>query len=493
MDERVPESCVVFTPDVLANAIVRRLGDDPTAEWLDPCVGQGALVNALARNNVPRERIRALDIEALSGRGDLCARTLRSQEFLAWSLKTDETFSRLIANPPFAALAQMPRAVRDAAEKVAFGAHLCTTGASNTWAAFLVGSLRLLRPGGKLSFILPAAWDYADYAGALRQYLPRHFDRFEVHRSRKPLFPGIQEGSVVLIAEGFRREMSAATVSRSLRLEHKDLGTLSTALASDGVPVTRGSTIPSSSVTTHDKPGVVRLSSVLDIRIGAVTGDARFFVLSDEERTRQELPEDACVPVLSRARHLVSGRMRKREWLALKARGERVWLFRPEGETARQTGVKGYLDLTIKSGGCNRKAQKIRKRDLWYQTPLPTKPDGFISGMSSWGPWVVFNRMKDLSATNTLYVVNFKDALSLDEQAGWAMWLLTREAEHQLQVRARRYADGLVKYEPGDIASLRARAPANCDGAYDAYLGAVEKMLDGERAESRELAETWFE
>src|SRR4051812_26279826 len=87
---RVPASCVVFTPPALAAAMVRALGDSPRAAWLEPCVGHGAFLQALASAQVPPSRIRGLDIEEKRRPQDELARTLRGQEFLHWSVDTAE-------------------------------------------------------------------------------------------------------------------------------------------------------------------------------------------------------------------------------------------------------------------------------------------------------------------------------------------------------------------------------------------------------------------
>jgi hypothetical protein len=73
--------------------------------------------------------------------------------------------------------------------------------------------------------------------------------------------------------------------------------------------------------------------------------------------------------------------------------------------------------------------------------------------------------MADLGATNTLSVVRFVDALTLNEQAAWAMWLVTTRAQVELSRLGRRYADGLLKFEPGDIAALPIEQPQIIRGA----------------------------
>jgi adenine-specific DNA-methyltransferase len=196
--------------------------------------------------------------------------------------------------------------------------------------------------------------------------------------------------------------------------------------------------------------------------------------------------------VVCRARHLRSGRISDVEWQLLRSGGERVWLFRPSPSQTQLAAVEAYLAKEPKDGGCTRDAYKVRIRDPWYRTPLPTGIHGFMSGMSGWGPWVVFREKANLSATNTLYTVRFLHERSLDHQAAWAMSLLTTETQEMLATRGRRYAGGLIKYEPSDISGMLIRRPVRVMGAYNAYLKAVSLLLSGRTMESRRSADTWF-
>jgi len=506
----VPPSCVVVTPAPLARAMIRAIGDVPDAKWLDPCVGRGAFVSALALEGVHASRIRALDLDPIRAVTDCFARTLRPREFISWSANTNERFSRIVANPPYIALSRMPIEARRAAASTELPNGETIPASANCWLAFLAASLRLLAEGGNLCYVLPAAWDFADYAGTMRAELPNLFATLEVHRSSRPLFPEVLEGSIVLVARGYRQNGVAVRSARaSRRVEHGSSASLIKSLTervsednghASSKEVRRTPSKSRQDVTTviREKKSVAStgeallLREVMEIRIGAVTGDSKFFVLSEEQRKALRLPVSALTPIVSRARHLTAGRLNRLAWSRLRSEGEGVWLFRPSPRLADNAAVRSYLDLEFVKGGCNRDAYKVVARDPWYRTPLPMAVHGFMSGMSSWGPWVVFNDVPRLSATNTLYVVRFVNEETIDLRAAWAMWLLTSDARDQLMQIARKYADGLVKYEPGDLERLVARTPTRHRGASRAYSSAVAEMLAGRRRQSRAIADRWF-
>jgi len=475
---RPPESGTVYTPEQLAKALVVALLPEADQTWLDPCVGAGAFLQALERK-VPLESITALDLETRVSMSDTLARVERGRDFLEWAQETPESFDRIVANPPYVALSKVPSPLRERALSVLDPEGQPVRLGANYWFAFLCASLKLLKPGGSLGFILPAAWDYADYAEPLRRKLTDLFPIVEVHRCLEPMFRPVNDGCVVLIARQY-----GTGNGRVLRSEYRSLDELVTSLSSAKTwrdPARR----PSEEGTL--------LADVMEIRLGGVTGDSKYFLLSEEERNQHHLPKKTCIPVVSKARHLKGGAINSKSWEQLKGAGERVWLFRPEERWENLPPVRKYLDLPPDQGGCHQDRYKIDGRTPWYQTPMPSPVHGFISGMSRFGAWICLSRMKGLNATNTLYVVRFlKAPWKKDDQAAWAMALLTsrvREAMHGIK---RRYPDGLSKLEPGDLAKLRIPTPMRLDGALEQYLKAITHLLADQEKQAIRIADDWF-
>src|SRR6266545_4544795 len=152
---------------------------------------------------VQPERITAIDLEPKPGPEDSAAETFRGIDFLHWASTTEQTFDRIVANPPFVSLSKLESELRESALQIVSPNGHRVVLSSNYWQAFLSASLALLRPNGKLAFVLPASWDYADYASAIKSEISRSFEQVEIYRSSRPLFESVQEGSVVLIAFGF--------------------------------------------------------------------------------------------------------------------------------------------------------------------------------------------------------------------------------------------------------------------------------------------------
>jgi len=474
--------CKIYTAFPLALGIAKALGDPTRGRWLEPSHGQGVFLQALAELGVPADRIRAIDLDSDSCTNDDLARTIRGIDFLQWSLSTEERFNRIVGNPPYIAISQLAGKLRKTAACVEDFNGLPIGSCSNMWHAFVLCAIRLLREGGSLGFVLPSAVEYAEYSDSLREAIRSRFESVELLRCRRPLFNGVQEGTVVVIARRYKQG-----TFKFRRREFRTADRLISALKSstDGM---RSCPEPRRVASTE----TVLFSKIADVRLGGVTGDSRYFLLTDKQRREYRIPTRACRPVVSRARHLYMPVLTKANWDSLRSSNQRVWLFKPGAAMRKKCSVRSYLARTSKNGGCNRSAYKIRLRLRWYDTPLPSQPDGFVSGMSRFGPWICLSKFRGLNATNTLYVIKFRRHISENERFGYALGLLSSLAQRQLRKSARRYADGLIKYEPSALTNLRLPNVPTKRKYRESYLKAVRLLLSGKRGSARRLADEAF-
>lgn len=483
LDVLPPSSCKVYTPDRLAKAMADSIFDSKSQSqnWLEPSSGQGVFVSALAALGISRNRITAVDLDTVVAESDALARVVRGEDFLHWSQRRHGRFSCVIGNPPYVAIGSLPESLERQAASVC-GLDGTPIGVrANTWYAFTTEAIRCLKPGGNLAFVLPASCEYSDYAAVGRESLIEIFGRVDLIRSRRPLFEGVSEGSVVLIARDkgseeklYRRHVVDDIDGVIGRL--KKLPKLNARRCPKGLNGIRQSR-------------KVRLSAVMDIRLGGVTGDSKYFLMSESKRRERKIPKSALVPVVSRSRHIVSSNVSGKEWEKLRGDDEKVWLFRPIGRAVEHESVQRYLDLSESEGGCNQKGYKIKNRNPWYITPLPTGADAFITGMNANGLWLCLNDMEALSATNTLYVASFREDCTRQEKYSWAISLLTSVVAKQVSRSTRVYADGLTKLEPGQIAQLYIPTPQGVSSAVSTYKKICNMYLLGDKRGAIGLAD----
>ncbi len=470
----------MYTPSDLAEAIVHALGDEPQASWLEPSHGTGVFVEAIARLGVRKARIVAVDLDPTTSAADSLATTLRGVDFLRWASETERRFDRIVGNPPFISIKRLPPSLqKSAASVIDFNGRPIGRGA-NVWYSFVLASLRLLKHGGYLAFVLPSAAEFANYSAAIRRALRETFSSLELYRCERPLFENVQEGTLVAVARGY--DAPPCMVSRK-RFETRE--GLIQGLSQSGSR--NGHKCPSG--TARCAASTVTLGTVAEIRLGGVTGDAAYFLMTEERRQALELPSAALTPVVSKAKHLRSAFLPRKDWHDLKSSGERIWLFNPSEQVAKYPKVRNYLNLDASEGGCNREAYKVSIREPWYRTPMPKTSDAFLSGMSGHGPWLCINEMRGLNATNTLYVVTFRSR-SREIWYMWALALLSSTAQHQIRRIGRRYADGLVKYEPGPLGEIELPKLRTDADHRSLYIRAVDALLAGDPAMAKDIADS---
>jgi len=108
--------------------------------------------------------------------------------------------------------------------------------------------------------------------------------------------------------------------------------------------------------------------------------------------------------------------------------------------------------------------------------------------MSQQGPWISFNNMPALNASNTLYVVHFREEIGYNMRFGWALSMLTLEAQKQLRALGRRYADGLKKYEPSGLQQIRLPIPHEGTSYKKPYIRAVRALAMGNKRKAQQIA-----
>jgi hypothetical protein len=278
-------------------------------------MGPGVFIACLKDRGIQKNKIVGIDIDPSIGAEDASATAVRGIDFFQWCVSTTQKFDRIVANPPYVAIRRLHPLLKQSLKPFETANDASFSARSNYWCAFLSASMRVLANQGSLAFVLPAAWDYAHYAYDVRRIVHERFQSVEVHRSRQPLFPEVQEGCVVLVAKGYWK-----SPSRSVRLNHRDSHALVTALLT-GKSRSTAQRIKEASCASTSTP----FSDLYSVRIGCVTGDAKFFLLRESDRVRLELPTEALSPVLSRSRHLTAAYVTAKEWQRLRDADDRVW------------------------------------------------------------------------------------------------------------------------------------------------------------------------
>jgi hypothetical protein len=100
--------------------------------------------------------------------------------------------------------------------------------------------------------------------------------------------------------------------------------------------------------------------------------------------------------------------------------------------------------------------------------------------------------MPGLNATNTLYVVQFKSEATIAQRAAIGLSLVSSFARQALARVGRRYPDGLLKFEPGDLKDIPVPVITRLRGVTTRYRQVVRHLMDGNAAKAETLADEWL-
>jgi adenine-specific DNA-methyltransferase len=424
---------VFYTPDLASGLLTKWAIQAATDRVLEPSFGGCGFLQAAKDRltalavSVPEQQLYGCDIDphAFEVLTTLLADTpnpyhFKEQDFLTVN-SSDlpvEGVETVIGNPPYVSWHNMLPSQRRAAKLIDPQGTL--SGNASLWAYFVLHSLQFLKIGGRMAWILPGSFLYADYSPALRRVLALKFSRTIAILLEQRLFrsEGTEESSVILLCEGFQQAPQEELHLTSVQ----SLDELSTAIdawsigqqtgapwgqhASRVLAPQRALALYATLERHHQK---VRLGELAKIRIGSVTGDNNFFVLSKDKAQQLAIPQKALQPIVARFVHCRGLQVTQPDLAELTAQGQRCLLLTTSADTFQHPAVKSYIaSYPEESIKLNR---TFNKRLLWYQIEDKLVPDAFFSCVRSQGPVLILNEAQ-ATCTNTIYRIWFQQAIS---------------------------------------------------------------------------------
>ena len=172
-----------YTPDHVVWSLVRWAVRAESDLLLDPACGDGRFIAAHPHSvGVERDcQAAAVAIERSP------FSRVHTGDFFDWAAATPERFDCAAGNPPFIRYQTFRGEVRERAFRLSAKLGAEFTGLTASWAPFLLVTASLLRPGGRMAFVVPAAIGHAPYAAPLLEYLIRNFATVQIVAVREKL------------------------------------------------------------------------------------------------------------------------------------------------------------------------------------------------------------------------------------------------------------------------------------------------------------------
>ena len=443
-----------YSPDAVVASLVAWAVRRPQDRLLDPACGDGRFIAAHPHSVGIEQDAAATQLAIARAPGAL----VHEGEFFAWAQATTERFDCAVGNPPFIRYQRFAGAVRDGALSLCARLGAKFSGLTSSWAPFLVATASLLKPGGRMAFVVPAELGHAPYAAPVLEYLVAHFSTVHVLALRSKLFPDLSEDCWLLFADGF----GGRTETLLFSAQEKFVAGEGPPRLHEAIPVGEWRTIWGrrlrpylmsaqgralyQSVVTDQRSQ--RLADFAQVGIGYITGANDFFHLSPSEARRHGLPAALLQPSVRNGRALIQPHLTPeavRAWI----RSDRpVLLLRLEKRAEVPASVRRYLDGA--DGRQARLAYKCRVREPWYAVPDVQIPDFFLSYMSGTAPSLVRNDA-GCACTNSVHGVRVGDPVAAARLfAAWDTPLLRLSCE----VEGHPLGGGMLKLEPREAGRI---------------------------------------
>jgi len=202
-----------YTPLDLAVFISKWvLSENSYKKILEPSCGDGVFFEAISKVTRSTVHVEGFEIgkgeakktqERCAGIGNINA-SIHANDFLKWVLKhaqDGESFDGVVGNPPFVRYQYLPAETQITAERVYQLYGLPFRRHTNAWVPFVIASIGLLRPGGRLGMVLPAEILHVMHAQAVRNFLGKNCKRILIFDPEELWFEKTLQGAVILLAE----------------------------------------------------------------------------------------------------------------------------------------------------------------------------------------------------------------------------------------------------------------------------------------------------
>ena len=464
-----------YTPLDLAVFLARWVREIDPKTVLEPSCGDGVFFEAFDQVG-GFEKVAIMGIElnpeeskkARTRTRDLENAVVKKADFLEWAIKEldkkNQTFDAVVGNPPFIRYQYLPHEFQVSAEKIFQKLGLPFTKHTNAWVPFVLASIALLRPGGRLAMVIPSEIIHVLHAQSLRTFLGKECHRLIIVDPRELWFEGTLQGAVLLMAEKNRTPSDYAEGLGIYPVIGRDFVDLNPAkVFAAPVPI-NGKTVAGKwtrallDVETRNlldelenHPEVHKFNDIASVDVGIVTGANNFFLVPDGVVNSHHLSKWAH-PMFGRSEHCpgVIYNQRQHKENILKGNPTNFIWFQDES-VEKNLKAKAYIDYGEEMELHTR--YKTGVRNLWYSVPSVYATKIGMLKRAHGMPRLILN---ELGAYTTDTVYRIQTNISAKKLVGSFINPLTALSA---ELEGRSYGGGVLELVPSEIENLLVPLP----------------------------------
>ena len=315
-----------YTPYDLAHYLSKWVAETNPSTVLEPSCGDGIFLESLSASLPARASITAIELNHTEAKlATERASALKNininvicADFLEWYLNSEQKKSQydaIVGNPPFIRYQYLSKKDQEFSERIFKQHTLRFTKHTNAWVPFVIASLSMLRPGGRLAMVLPSEILHVLHAQSLRFYIGQQCKKLIIIDPEEIWFDGTLQGAVLLLAEKKRNIKDHTTGLGIIQTKGKSFLELSPSQYFNKTNFINGKTVEgkwtralltkkeldifdgvTNSVNVH------RFKDIANVDVGLVTGANKFFLVNNETVNKYNLGEWSH-PMFGRSEH----------------------------------------------------------------------------------------------------------------------------------------------------------------------------------------------
>lgn len=467
-----------YTPPDLAVFLAQWVKEISPKRILEPSCGDGVFFDALAKVNgfqkadvvgFELEPDEAAKAQARAKAVGLKATKVHTEDFLQWSINhmgdDSARFDAIVGNPPFVRYQYLPEPFQIRAEQIFKELNLPFTKHTNAWVPFILASMSLLRPGGRLAMVVPAEIIHVTHAQSLRTYLGRECRRLVIIDPEELWFSDTLQGAVILLAEKKHSEADKAEGLGMYPVKGREFLHLDPAAVFQAPQSINGKTVQGKwtralldletrslldELAQHE--AVHRFEDIAKVDVGIVTGANKFFLVPDDVVKGYKLDKWAH-PMFGRSEHCPGIIYDDQQHAANAAKGNPTnFLWLQEREEKFDAATEDYIKLG--EGQELHTRYKCRVRSPWYTVPSVYSTEIGMLKRSHNTPRLILNRIGAYT-TDTAYRIRTRGVVAEKLVGSFINPLTALSAE----LESRHYGGGVLELIPSEIERLLVPLP----------------------------------
>jgi adenine-specific DNA methylase len=484
-----------YTPAKLADYIARWTLGHGAKEVLEPSCGDGVFVDSVAAASDSGVHFHGFELfpeEARKAKKRAAVHasikaTITPDDFLPWAigelLRGAAPFDAVVGNPPFVRYQYLDPGAQRNAEAIFKILGLPFTKHTNAWVPFVLASIALLKPGGRLGMILPAEIIHVRHARPLRSYLGSLCSRLLIIDPEEIWFDGTLQGAVILFAEKKKSASSHAYGIGITPVVGDDFLSKDAEKIFSSITRINGQTAAGkwtrALLTQAERDLLDRIAGHTDVHefrevatvdVGIVTGANEFFLVDDATVASYSLEEFAH-PMFGRSGHCPGVIYDAAQHEANAAQGfptNFLW-FNAASSNLISKKTRRYIEAGERPALHSRYKCRIRKP--WYRVPSVYATEVGMLKRAHDIPRLILNKINAYT-TDTAYRITPLEVTSRKLVSCFINPLTALSGE----LEGRHYGGGVLELVPSEIEELLVPLPKG-------LIGSIEKLDEAMRRE----------